>query len=268
MKKIGLLLALFIGVNSYAQLGNMVLRKTGSLINKKESEKDTTSKTTPAETEKKDASFNPFSAKMGGKADAQAEYVFNSNVLVELQNYKKDGSTKDEATKVRYHFSDQEYFGTEMVMTNKKGQTTESFGVSEFSKNQIVSLINDNGDKSGTVMKIDLQKQIDKHSDTANVKVTKTGKTKTILGYTCEEYIMTDKDGNTTESWMTTALPFDMKKMMAGNRGGPNYGDYGNGFMMEMTMTEKNGEKTTWKVLEVNLTSTKKILTADYTFPF
>jgi hypothetical protein len=114
-----------------------------------------------------------------------------------------------------------------------------------------------------------LQTQIDKHSDTTGVTVTKTGKTKVILTYTCEEYIITDKDGNKTETWMTSALPFDMKKMFAGAKGNSNnYGDYGNGFMMEMTLTEKNGEKTTWKVLEVNLSSSKKVVTGDYSFPY
>lgn len=269
MKKIALISALLISVSSFAQVGNILLRKTGSILkNKNENNSDTTQKEAKTE-EKTETNANPWAAKLGGKADAQSEYIFNSNVLVELQNYKKDGSTKDDPSKIRYHFSDKEYYGTEMVMTDKKGKVTESIGVSEFSKNQIVSLINDDGEKTGTVMKIDLQKQIDKHSDTAGVKVTKTGKTKTILTYNCEEYIITDKDGNKTESWMTTGLPFDMKKMTAGARGNSsNYGEYGNGFMMEMTMTQKNGEKTTWKVLEVNLSNTKKIVTAEYKFPF
>lgn len=269
MKKTAIILGIFLCSNAYTQVGNILLKKTGGLINKKETKADTTSNSNSATPEKTETNANPWAAKMGGKSDAQAEYNFSSNALVEIQNYKKSGETKDDAVQVRYHFSDNEYYGTEMVMTDKKGKTTTSFGVSEFSKNQIVSLITDEkGEKTGTVMKIDLQKAIDKHSDTSDVTIKKTGKTKTILTYFCEEYIITDKDGNVTETWMTTALPFDMKKMTAGNRGGKSYGNYSNGFMMEMTHTDKGGEKTTWKVLEVNLTAAKKIVTADYTFPF
>lgn len=270
MKKVAFITTLLISTSTFAQLGNSLIKKAGGMVLKKsEKAPDTTASESTSTPEKTETSANPWAAKMGGKADAQSEYNFNSNVFVHIVSYKKSGETKDEGSKVRYHFSDNDYYGTEMVMLDKKGKSTTSFGVSEFSKNQIVSLItNENGEKTGTVMKVDMQKAIEKGSDTSKVKVVKTGKTKTILTYSCEEYQITDEDGNFTEVWMTTALPFDMKKLSAGNRGGYNQGNFANGFMMEMTNTQKNGEKTTWKVLEVNLSATKKIVTGDYSFPF
>jgi hypothetical protein len=36
--------------------------------------------------------------------------------------------------------------------------------------------------------------------------------------------------------------------------------------MLEMTNYEKNGEKTTFRVLEINLKQTTSIKTTDYTF--
>jgi hypothetical protein len=244
-----------------------MIKKVGGGLTKKEN--TTTTTDTTQNTTKSETQANPWAAKMGSKSDAQAEYNFNSNALVEIQNYKKSGDTDGDAAKVRYHFSNDDYFGTEIQSVDKKGKTTESFGVNEFNKNQVVSLIiNEEGEKTGTVMKIDMQKAIDKQGDTSGVKITKTGKTKTILTYSCDEYLITDKEGNNTEAWMTSALPFDMKKLMAGDRSNKSYGGYGDGFMMEMTNTKTNGEKTTWKVLEVNTNSQKKITTGDYTFPF
>ncbi len=263
-------LGILISATSFGQVRDLMLKKAGSMINgKKEtstSTTDTTQKATTSDTQKQS---NPFMAGMGSKADAKAEYVFEANTLVEIQNYKKGGEIDGDASKIRYHFSKDEYYGTEMKMTDKKGNTTESFGVSEFSKNQIVSLItNEKGEKTGTVMKINLQKQIDKSNDSTKTKITKTGKTKTILGYACEEYLITDEDGNTTQAWMTTALPYDINKMFVGDRNNKNYAGITNGFMMEMTFNDKDGKKTIWKVLEVNLNSEKKVVTADYAFPY
>ncbi len=42
-------------------------------------------------------------------------------------------------------------------------------------------------------------------SEPKNVKVEKTGRTEKILGYDCEEYVMTDR-GQTTEMWVTEQL--------------------------------------------------------------
>lgn len=57
-------------------------------------------------------------------------------------------------------------------------------------------------------------------------KVEKTGKTATILGYLCEQYIAHDKQGNTVEMWVTDKLGTFMG---LGNGGGPMSGKRGGG---------------------------------------
>lgn len=53
-------------------------------------------------------------------------------------------------------------------------------------------------------------------TETKDVKVEKTGRTETILGYLCEEYVMTDK-GQTTEMWITDQIGSFMGLSGGGN---------------------------------------------------
>lgn len=268
MKKLLLIAGITVTVTGFGQVKDLMLKKAGGIINNKKENSSSKDSVQTNQADKKEESGGMFNMKMGSKSDVQAEYNFNSNVYVQIQNYKKNGEKDGDASNVRYHFSNEEYFGTEMLMTDKKGKTTESFGISEFKKSQIISLINSDGEKTGTVMKFDLQKAVEKSNDTSEVKITKTGRTKKILGYNCEEYIMTDKDGNKTEYWNTKDLKYDMAKMMAGDRSGKQPANYESGFMMEMTYLDKDGKKTTWNVLEVNPAAGKNVKTGDYNFPF
>jgi hypothetical protein len=268
MKKILLITGIALSVNGFGQVKDLMLKKAGGILNNKKETSASKDSTQTNQTENKEESGGMFNMKMGSKSDVQAEYSFSSNVYVQIQNYKKNGEKDGDASNVRYHFSNEDYFGTEMIMTDKKGNTTESIGISEFKKSQMISLITSDGDKTGTVMKVDLQKAAEKSKDTSDIKITKTGRSKKVLGYTCEEYIMTDKDGNKTEYWNTSELKYDMSKMFAGDRSGNQPKNYESGFMMEMTYLDKDGKKTTWNVLEVNPSATKTIKTGDYNFPF
>jgi hypothetical protein len=156
-----------------------------------------------------------------------------------------------------------------MIITDKKGKSNETFGIAEFKKNQMVTLITDGNDKTGMIMKYDLQKAVDNAKDTSGFTIKKTGKRKKILNYNCDEYIGTDKKGTVTEYWLTKELKYDISKMMAANKNSGNQAHaYEGGFTMEMKMTEKDGKKTTWIVKEVNPKAEKKMVTADYKFPF
>lgn len=270
MKKTFILLSFIIGSSSFAQVRDLMLKKAGGVINgnKKENTSTGTDSTQTTNSDNTQQSGGIFNMQMAGKKDVRSEYNFTSNVYVQIQNYKKNGEKDGDVSNVRYHFSNEDFFGTEMIMTDKKGKVTESFGVSEFPKQLLVSLINSDGEKTGTAMKVDFQKAVDKANDSSEVKIEKTGKTKTILGYNCHEYIITDKDGNRTETWNTKELNYDLTKMMAGNRSEMEVKGYDGGFMMEMIFLDKNGKKTTWNVIEVNTNAAKKVTTGEYSFPY
>lgn len=268
MKKTFLIAALLTSFCTFAQLKNMLMNKAGSMLNNNKKTENNSTDTTTKNNQPAAQSKGGFLGSMGGKADAQAEYNFNANVLVEIQNYKKSGEKDGDPANIRYHFNDaSEYFATEMNNADKKGKSTETFSVAEFKKNQMVTFINNNGEKTGMIMKYDLQKAVNNAKDTSGFEIKKTGKTKNILGYNCDEYIGKDKKGNVTEYWVTKELKYDISKMFASSKNNQAHA-YEGGFTMEMTMNDKDGKKTTWIVKEVNAKAEKKVLTADYNFPF
>lgn len=96
-------------------------------------------------------------------------------------------------------------------------------------------------------------KEVDKNGE---LKITKTGNTKLILGHTCEEYIMED-DKNKTICWVTTEIKLKFTKMMSSSMGKGMNANYqekmkefsDGGMMMEMTSYNKKGEAETHMIM-------------------
>ncbi|MCB0636923.1 MAG: DUF4412 domain-containing protein [Lewinella sp.] len=89
--------------------------------------------------------------------------------------------------------------------------------------------------------------------DEDKITVTRTGNTRTIDGYHCEEYLI-EHDNGTTNAWVTEEVDMDYIKLMSGfvaqSRGGQspmaNDGFYGvTGFPIETTTVSENGRETT-----------------------
>ncbi len=91
----------------------------------------------------------------------------------------------------------------------------------------------------------------------SKITVTRTGNTRVIDGYQCEEVIIEQEDGTITTAWMTTEidLPFHNYMMSFSQRsgakqgeGGPNTGNYYDteGFPIESTTVSADGKETTF----------------------
>ena len=209
----------------------------------------------------------------GGKKEIRPEYTFNQNTLVEIENYKANGNL-DEKNKMRMHFSSNPYNGMEVI--DEKNSDTKTMTVFEGDKSQMITLSETKDSKTAMVIKIDQQKMNEKVAEKNaenKTTVTKTGRTKTILGYTCDEYTMTDAEGTKSEIWTTTAIPLNLSGSFAmfGGQNAKNNtfsnvdaSQYPQGYMMEMTSVDSKGKKTVWKTLEVNLTAPKTVSTAGY----
>ncbi|MGB3607758.1 MAG: hypothetical protein WBA19_11425, partial [Psychroserpens sp.] len=85
-------------------------------------------------------------------------------------------------------------------------------------------------------------------------KIKKTGKTKTILGATCYEYIMTDKDV-TAQYWAAPSIQLP-------NWFGQDTGVF-EGYIMAFSMDSKDGNMTS-EVIEIKENISKVIDAADY----
>lgn len=80
---------------------------------------------------------------------------------------------------------------------------------------------------------------------TPNAGVKKTGKTKTIAGYSCEEIIVTQEDGQTANLWITDKIK---------PQGKTDYSFQGvSGFPLEMTMNQ-DGNTVNMKAISVSNT--------------
>lgn len=295
MKKILVVTALFaFTVTANAQFKEALKNKVNEKLNTNKSKESNTSENTNTEgTTEKNTNTNStentntntnsnttekqnqYMLNMGGKKEIRPSYTFQQNVLMEMKSYNKKGELKkDGVNKMRFHFSTEPYNGIEPV---DNPDTKGSFSIFEADKNQMVSLTENDGNKMAIVMKMDANKvnqdaAKQNGSEKDQPTITKTGRTKTICGYLCEEWTSVDKDGNKSEMWITKDVPLTLNGSYAmfgaTNKNTSsqfqNSSSYPQGFMMEITNYETNGEKFTMTCLEVNLKTEKKIDTTGY----
>jgi hypothetical protein len=188
--------------------------------------------------------------------DYQPSYTFSSTVTYQIENLSK----KSEVLEIRYSFGDQ------VIQMQPKNQ-----GMSSVidSKNGVMILLNDQ-EKTATVMSTKMmemamqQQTMNQGStDKAATKVTKSGRTKTILGYKCEEVII-ESDGKKIEAWITNEAGVDagniFSKMARGSVQVPNEAFTGGGMLMEMTSYDAAG-KAELKMLMTAFSKDSKVLT-------
>src|SRR5690606_6617797 len=83
-------------------------------------------------------------------------------------------------------------------------------------------------------------------------KPQKTGKTKTILGYECEQWVMKDDDGNTVEIWSAKGLGnftgmMGKSPLMGGGMSMPDMSEImkaENFFPLSVTVKNRNGKES------------------------
>jgi len=277
MKKIISLALIAFSVTATAQIRDLMLNKAGNALNKNKENTttttDTSTKSNSTETKNTQPQFG-MNFGMVSKSELKSEYKFNNDVLVEIQNYKKSGEKDGDLVNHRMYFSEDKYYGGEFKDPEAKKQT-KTVTIMEFEKNIMIMLSEEENKKTGFAMKQDYSKSTaNTNSDSTSYKITKTGKTKVILGYLCEEYLITnDKNADKSEVWITSKVALDILssfKMMSSSRSNNakkyDMNNYPKGFMMESTHYRADGEKTIWKVVEVNLNKTTVFKPADYEF--
>jgi hypothetical protein len=98
---------------------------------------------------------------------------------------------------------------------------------------------------------------------------TKTGRSKIILGYSCQEYTF-EGEGSSGTSWVTDELPeyrqnfMNMAAQAQKNRKQNLPNNYPAGTMLEMQVVDNKGEKTHWLVTAVKSNDTRTINIDEY----
>lgn len=206
-------------------------KERGSLMDDKSKSKEASpvpaSAPMPAET------ATPLETEPSG--EYQASYTFTSSVTYKVESAKKPGESQN----ILYDFGDQ-------VIKMEANQ-----GMSSIidSKNGVMIMLN-NKEKTATVMSTKameaaMQQQQMNQGEKPAAKVTKTGRTKIILGYKCEEVLI--ESDKKTEVWITKDAGIDVSNTFANmNKASasqiPNEAFKEGGVLMEMIGYDSAGK--------------------------
>jgi len=166
-----------------------------------------------------------------------ASYSFTHKYVLEVSDNKNKMQT------TYYLNKEQNYLGSKTSLDSKSNDGVVT--IMDYDQKAIFSLMDVSGQKM--IMTQDMGAEVfDQEDDQADISIQKTGKTKQILGYQCEEFLVT---GDTFKStfWVTKQagvqflnLPSDSKNKNAFDS---KWLDYAEGLLMEMSMTDTSGNK-------------------------
>lgn len=216
--------------------------------------------------------------KFSGTANVEDSYDFDHNMLLNIDTYDKKGKQQEPMNLRMYFADDKPNFGMQVEMEGSK-----NFIIYDMKSYQIVSLIDNNGQKMGVAMKLDpekMEEKIDKSSnkDNAEYKFVKTGNSKVISGYNCDEYEMesTESDPEWDQSfWVTDEMDANwmenMARMAASNKMMAQKFEIPKGYpegtiIQIISESTKNKEKSIMTVKEYNKNQKKSFSTTGYQF--
>lgn len=179
---------------------------------------------------------------------------FTNEIVTTKTNGKTEKVLMDLAiteTKVGMYMHDEEEKGkTRMILDTQSGKTT-------------IITTDKKGKTEGMRMRMPnmqamVQDAMDEEVEDINnrIQINRTGERKTIDGYNCEKYIVTDQEeGTVTTAWVTNDLNLSMAELMGamvGFVGGgqikmpdmPKHGNMLDGIMIQANQVNQKGEKT------------------------
>ena len=208
-----------------------------------------------------------------GNVEHEEVYNFDAYIQMELTNYKKNGNLDDQVVYDNYlHKEDADYA---MVFRDKGDQSTIIFD----SKNSAMLILADSdGEKTGFATSIDpeaLEEELADYeeeeveeADLDSYRPMKTGRTKTILGYSCDEYMVKDESGE-VHMWVSEKLGKEVRKEWMSNK--QTFGtmfmhaNAMNGAVLEYDFVDEDGKKSVMLVTKIDLNHSHKVDTRPYT---
>lgn len=207
--------------------------------------------------------------------DIKPQYSFPISLTMHTTSYK-NGEKKDEGDMYYFFNTPANIVGVKTIEERKR-KNDEQFMIYDYKANAMLMLnqtkmtgmaINMNAFMSGEQIKQREQGGKKNKGNTTDRECKKTGKTKTILGYTCFEYVCINEDDQSrSEMWITTKLPFDLSKTNSGNMAG-YFGHAAGlgGMMMQAKFYKRDQLESELEVTNVDNNANKVINTKDYKF--
>lgn len=204
-------------------------------------------------------------------ANYENSYSFSSNVKMETESYNKKGKLESKGYLNTYWGSSMDVYAYEIV---DEERAEDEKGLFIFDAKNMVSIIlsEKEGEKTGIVTGLDLSQMVVPDSlknEAGNValnkNVRKTGSTKTILGYKCDEYVYEDAE-DVSNVWITKDKTWKTGSLFGSVYKNPNLTNgFPQGFVMEAdTKHIATGERNVLKVTEINENIKKNIDLATY----
>lgn len=271
--------AFLVPYNAQAQLGSKLKKKLEETISKA-TEKEVPEEavdSTEENAESKEVGRQISLPKLGvGKVTAKYEENYDFKGLLKMTNemYEKDKQEAVAETDIWLDASTNSLGMETTTVATKDDATLFTVAIVDM-KNKVMMTYNIvDGGKSGMIMPIPDSLQTEASDATVdltdNVKIRKTGNTRTIVGYRCDEYEVTEEGSNETSNvWTTEDIDFKTnRKLLGGQQGMPK--GFGKGQLKGLTLASETYEKgqltSKMEVTKIDMDATHSISTAGATF--
>ncbi|NHE59973.1 DUF4412 domain-containing protein [Cyclobacterium plantarum] len=226
--------------------------------------------------------FSKIMGSINMDVETESSYSFSGLAVMEINSTDEKGKTQDPILFNSFLSENPDYFGMEFINPESKNASEKAVIIMDH-KNQATVMLMDNEDgKSSMAFSIDWQGMMDgveleeeeTSPNTEDFSFEKTGNTKDILGYTCDEYrVMSDEMEGTywlsqspivgMESFWSKNSPFITKKMKEENQ--EYFSNLPEGNILEMDFTSKEDQsRTQMKMIEIDTNKTSNFDLAEY----
>jgi hypothetical protein len=203
----------------------------------------------------------------GEPVPIEKEYDFKYSTKMVVKSYKKDGTLESDGTMVTFMNPGRHNFAYEFEGgSTNEGSKGKGIYIFDYKNKATIILSDQDGKRTGLVYGLDLMMNADSLFDageempdnatdmsTLNPNLKKTGRTKTIAGYKCEEYVY-DDEKERADIWITRDVKLQTRDLMSAVFKSAMYSNgMPWGFLMESESLDKEtGERSVLTVTEVN----------------
>ncbi len=202
-------------------------------------------------------------------AETRPVYKFPISMTMRITEYKN--GAKKEATDMKYHVNGAE--GTFAFVGRENKNTGKEMMVVYDSKNSAMVML-DEQKKTYVAMNIGafkgMEKQMGGNGSKSDIKCNKSGKTKSIQGYSCEEFVCVDKERDSrAEVWVTDKIPVDIAQSFKGSPMSAFFNSIDGagvlkGMMMEGKFYEKGEMKSAIEMVDINTKANQSVTLSNY----